>query len=97
MLIQVKHSSQSLLEYIQGEELVSDFAECLADIFQAHLKDDRVTIPLFQVYDLLLCEDLFSLFSDTRLDAFLARLIPLLSKEMFKSRDPKKLMAGLKM
>lgn len=95
----MKHSSKCLLEYLEGvnRNSVSLFGTALLEIFESNIKVDRVTLPLLEVFDILFSANVFADLEINDLAPLADRLYKLISKEMFKSKDPRKLSGGIKM
>jgi hypothetical protein len=87
------------LDYLDNvsSEGVSAIASALLEIFESHLKDDRITLPLLEVFDVLFSANVFMDLEGVELVSFAKRLYHLVFKELFKSRDPKKLQGGVKL
>ncbi|XP_076451234.1 tubulin-specific chaperone D-like [Babylonia areolata] len=94
----VKHSSHHLLDHLK--ELKEDgvalkaFTESLLSIFQEYQKNDRVSIPLLKMLDLLLGRQCFDGLPGEFMESFPVQLMDLVKQEVARSGDPNKIMAA---
>ncbi|KAJ1534009.1 hypothetical protein HK096_004470, partial [Nowakowskiella sp. JEL0078] len=98
----VRHSSETLIEFLQTLNQIensdenfslSEFFDAVLEIFFRYRKDDRISIPLLEVVDLLIQSGFFS-----RIDpnsVFYSTFLATLKKEVSGSRDVKKLLSGI--
>uniref|UniRef100_A0AAY4BLH8 Tubulin-specific chaperone D n=1 Tax=Denticeps clupeoides TaxID=299321 RepID=A0AAY4BLH8_9TELE len=91
----VRHSSQSLFEYLKGiqhdEGALVQFGDTLLRIFRDHLHNDRVSVPLLKMLDQMLANNSFALFAAKDNHPFCVDLLALCKEEIKKSRDILKL------
>ena len=89
----VRHSSDSLVHFLQTVHVTSDVLEEMSVLVEAHSGVDRVIIPLMDTLDLLLtCGAL------TELDSIsLEKLFAQIKIQTMKTKNVKKLQSALKM
>ncbi|KAJ3270859.1 hypothetical protein HK104_004831, partial [Borealophlyctis nickersoniae] len=76
---------------------LTDFFTTLLDVFSAHLRNDRVTVPLLDVIDLLFgCDAVDRVKDSERGDEVLGRLYELCRAEVERSKDVKKVGCAVK-
>eukprot|EP00112_Aurelia_sp_Birch-Aquarium-sp1_P000058 Seg1001.15 transcript_id=Seg1001.15/GoldUCD/mRNA.D3Y31 product="Tubulin-specific chaperone D" protein_id=Seg1001.15/GoldUCD/D3Y31 len=96
----VRHSSQSLLQFLAEEQMSSDqrgeFGEEILNIFRQNKKNDRVTIPLFRMLDLLISNGSFDSYIDDISMEFPVKLVTLAKEEVARSGNAKKLVDSVK-
>ncbi|XP_067672679.1 tubulin-specific chaperone D-like [Haliotis asinina] len=94
----VKHSSSSMYNYLRSHnyegEQMEKFVETLVQIFKDFQKVDRVSVPLLKMIDQMLSKGCFSSFTKTEGHPFPIDMTELVKKELTRSGDPNKLMAG---
>jgi len=68
LIFKVRDSSTPLLKFIselpKDDMTINDFMDSLLSIFANYINDDRVTIPLLMVLDLLLSSNSFEKLQD---------------------------------
>jgi hypothetical protein len=64
------------LDYLDSVpvEGISSFASAMIEIFESHVKDDRITLPLLEVFDVLFSANVFIDLSGIELSSFTNRL-----------------------
>lgn len=91
----VRHSSCSLFEHLrsiqQDEADMQQFADTLLLIFRDNLHNDRVSIPLLNMFDQMLTNSCFEIFIHQDSHPFCVKLFSLCKEEIKKSKDVKKL------
>jgi len=96
----VRHSSQSLLQYLQSiqesDARIDEFLNEVMEILKDNYKNDRVTVPLLKVIDLLISNGCFDSFVDRPREGILERLVQIVKNEIHRSGDAKKLLCGIK-
>ncbi|XP_046352911.2 tubulin-specific chaperone D-like [Haliotis rufescens] len=94
----VKHSSSSMYNYLRGHnyegEQMEKFVQTVVQIFKDFQKVDRVSVPLLKMIDQMLSKGCFSSFTKTEGHPFPSDMTELVKKELARSGDPNKLMAG---
>ena len=105
----VRHSSSSLIGFLSAEEPEStnscsthEFFLALYRVFKENILYDRISIPVLDVTDVLLFESgIFSsmMLNDCKEESLklFNLFVDLIVKEMYKSKDVKKLSSGIKM
>ncbi|KAI9247117.1 armadillo-type protein [Helicostylum pulchrum] len=96
----VRHSSSCLTEYMDGlpitepsDPSLQDIFSTLLDIFTKYEKEDRVSIPLLDVFGLLYESGTLPKITN---HAMHLKLFTLLKKETFKCRNVRKLLSAIK-
>ncbi|KAI9099501.1 tubulin folding cofactor D C terminal-domain-containing protein [Phlyctochytrium arcticum] len=101
----VRHSSKSLLDFCENLPLSAPsptltlplFFQDLLDILTSHRHLDRVTKPILEVLELMLTSGLVSKLVETGdEEAVLTEMVKAVRSEVFKSRDFKKVISGIK-
>ncbi|XP_023684982.2 tubulin-specific chaperone D [Paramormyrops kingsleyae] len=95
----VRYSSQSLFDYLKGIQqdrpALEQFGGTLLRIFQDHLRNDRVSIPLLKMLDQMLARGCFDTFTSEDNHSFCMDLLELCKEEMKKSKDIQKLRSSI--
>ncbi|RKO90123.1 tubulin folding cofactor D C terminal-domain-containing protein [Blyttiomyces helicus] len=97
----VRESSTSLVTYTSSLPVSSSttrttlpaFLTALLTVFATHARNDRVTVPIFEVLDLLISAGVVARCPDVEM---MSRLGALMKGEVVKCKDAKKLLAGMK-
>ncbi|XP_048222175.1 tubulin-specific chaperone D [Perognathus longimembris pacificus] len=95
----VKHSTQSLFEYIKRIQKdprdLGAFGESILRVFEDNLLNDRVSVSLLKMLDQMLANGCFDIFTTEENHPFCVRLLALCKEEIKKSKDIQKLRASI--
>ncbi|XP_055448634.1 tubulin-specific chaperone D isoform X2 [Psammomys obesus] len=95
----VRHSTQSLFEYMKGiqkdAQVLESFSETLLKVFEDNLLNDRVSISLLKMLDQLLANGCFDIFTAEENHPFCVKLLTLCKEEIKKSKDIQKLRSSI--
>ncbi|KAF5903647.1 tubulin-specific chaperone D, partial [Clarias magur] len=95
----VRYSSQSLFKHLksiqQDEAEIKQFGDTLLLIFRDNLRNDRVSVPLLRMIDQMLANSCFQLFIQQDNHPFCVELLSLCMEEIRRSKDVRKLRAGI--
>ncbi|ORX85382.1 ARM repeat-containing protein [Anaeromyces robustus] len=93
----VRDSSTPLLKFIselpKNNMTINDFLDSLLTIFSNYINDDRVTIPLLMVLELLLSSNSFEKLEDQE---YFVKIFENIKRVIFKSKNVKKLVPAIK-
>ncbi|XP_062936879.1 tubulin-specific chaperone D isoform X4 [Cynocephalus volans] len=95
----VRHSTQSLFEYMKGiqsdPQALESFGVTLLQVFEDNLLNDRVSVPLLKTLDQLLANGCFDIFTTEENHPFCVKLLALCKEEIKKSKDVQKLRSSI--
>ncbi|KAM9493973.1 tubulin-specific chaperone D isoform 1-T4 [Clarias gariepinus] len=95
----VRYSSQSLFKHLmsiqQDEAEMKQFGDTLLLIFRDNLHNDRVSVPVLSMIDQMLANSCFQLFIQQDNHPFCVELLSLCMEEIRRSKDVRKLRAGI--
>ncbi|XP_069866100.1 tubulin-specific chaperone D-like [Dipodomys merriami] len=95
----VRHSTQSLFEYMKGiqrdPQALGAFAESILRVFEDNLLNDRVSVSLLKMLDQMLANGCFDIFTTEENHPFCVRLLALCKEEIKKSKDIQKLRSSI--
>ncbi len=100
----MRSAGQSLVDYVgklptlddaTGQFSFQSFAMALMRVFEKNIKNDRVSNPLMEALDNLLSGGVFQT-DEAEVIPIAQKLHALVKREVFKSKDPKKLGLALK-
>ncbi|XP_043924058.1 tubulin-specific chaperone D [Protopterus annectens] len=95
----VKHSAQSLFEYLKtiqdAVDPMTKFCETLLQIFRDNLQNNRVSIPLLKMLYQMLVSNIFDIFAHVENPPFAVELLSLCKQELRKSKDVQKILSGI--
>ncbi|XP_014442175.1 tubulin-specific chaperone D [Tupaia chinensis] len=95
----VRHSTQSLFEYMKGiqrdPQALESFSGTLLQVFEDNLLNDRVSVPLLKTLDQMLANGCFDVFTWEENHPFCVKLLALCKEELAKSKDVQKLRSGV--
>ncbi|XP_040606163.1 tubulin-specific chaperone D [Mesocricetus auratus] len=95
----VKHSTQSLFEYMKGiqkdAQVLESFSGTLLKVFEDNLLNDRVSISLLKMLDQLLANGCFEIFTSEENHPFCVKLLALCKEEIRNSKDIQKLRSSI--
>lgn len=95
----VRHSTQSLFEYMKGiqkdAQVLESFSETLLKVFEDNLLNDRVSVSLLKMLDQLLANGCFDIFTAEENHPFCVKLLTLCKEEIKKSKDIQKLRSSI--
>jgi hypothetical protein len=100
----VRHASDSFSQIVEGlpnsldrdnipETTVDDIATSMRNLFNANLGNERISIPLIETLDICFSNGYFIELVDPTI---LKDLFNILKKELFKSKNTKKLLVGIR-
>ncbi|XP_012888538.1 PREDICTED: tubulin-specific chaperone D [Dipodomys ordii] len=95
----VRHSTQSLFEYMKGiqrdPQALGAFAESILRVFEDNLLNDRVSVSLLKMLDQMLANGCFDIFTTEENHPFCVQLLALCKEEIKKSKDIQKLLSSI--
>ncbi|XP_072036691.1 tubulin-specific chaperone D-like isoform X1 [Amphiura filiformis] len=95
----VKHSSQSLLAYLKEhcseEQQLDIFTDALLKVFTDYQKEDRVSIPMMKMVDLLLSSGSLEIYVEHEKHPFPVSLHSHVRKEILRCGDPQKILTSI--
>ncbi|OBS57196.1 hypothetical protein A6R68_11679 [Neotoma lepida] len=95
----VRHSTQSLFEYMKGiqkdAQALESFSGTLLKVFEDNLLNDRVSVSLLKMLDQLLANGCFDIFTAEENHPFCVKLLTLCKEEIKKSKDIQKLRSSI--
>ncbi|XP_013361458.1 PREDICTED: tubulin-specific chaperone D isoform X2 [Chinchilla lanigera] len=95
----VKHSTQSLFEYMKGiqqdPQALGSFSGTLLQVFEDNLRNDRVSVSLLKMLDQMLANGCFDIFTREENHPFCVKLLALCKEEIKKSKDVQKLRSSI--
>uniref|UniRef100_A0A8C9P525 Tubulin-specific chaperone D n=1 Tax=Spermophilus dauricus TaxID=99837 RepID=A0A8C9P525_SPEDA len=98
-ILQVRYSTQSLLEYMKGiqkdPEALGSFSKTLLQVFENNLLNDRVSVALLKMLDQVLANGCFDIFTTEENHPFCVKLLALCKEEIKKSKDVQKLLSSI--
>ncbi|XP_008837869.1 tubulin-specific chaperone D [Nannospalax galili] len=95
----VRHSTQSLFEYMKGiqkdAQALESFSGTLLQVFEDNLLNDRVSVSLLKTLDQILANGCFDIFTTEENHPFCVKLLALCKEEIKKSKDIQKLQSSI--
>ncbi|NXU08025.1 TBCD protein, partial [Pardalotus punctatus] len=95
----LRYSAQSLFDYmkkIQSDpSALESFCETLLKVFEDHLRNDRVSVPLLTMLDQMLANGCFDMFTEQENHPFPVKLFTLCKEEIKRSKDIRKLRSSI--
>ncbi|XP_010617003.1 tubulin-specific chaperone D [Fukomys damarensis] len=95
----VKHSTQSLFEYMKGvqqdPQALGSFTGTLLQVFEDNLLNDRVSVSLLKMLDHMLANGCFDIFTREENHPFCVKLLALCKEEIKKSKNTQKLRSSI--